>query len=359
MATHWDERVRWEPSPSLCPAEIRTAAGSVRVRQGHFFDGAAAGVEVIEIDSGITRVVVLPTRGMGIWQLEASGKRFGWQSPVAGPVHPHWVPTWDPSGLGWLEGFDELLVRCGLESNGAPEHDEAGRLQYPLHGRVANLPAGQLAIAVDETTGGVTLSGEILESRLFFKRLRLRSALTVTAGKATVEIEDTITNERSAPATAQLLYHINVGAPVLGEGAEVVGDFHEVTPKDEQAAKELEAWTQIGPPQAGYAERVYFTKPAVDAAGQAAAMLRAADQASGLGVTFDSQTLPHFVVWKNTGAESDGYVVGLEPATNLPNPRSVETEAGRVIQLAPQETSRFRVQLHPLTSRAAVEAFGR
>ena len=106
MATHWDERVRWEAAPSLCPSEIRTAVGSVRVRQGQFFDGAAAGVDVIELDSGATRVVVLPTRGMGIWKLESSGARFGWQSPVAGPVHPQWVPTWDPSGVGWLEGFD-------------------------------------------------------------------------------------------------------------------------------------------------------------------------------------------------------------------------------------------------------------
>src|SRR6056297_2079826 len=262
-------RVTWETEPSLGPSEYHSEHGTMRVLRGHFKHGLAAGVEVILLDTGAVRLLVLPTRGMGIWRIEAGGQMFGWRSPVAGPVHPALVPVFDPSGLGWLEGFDELLVRCGLESNGAPEHDEAGRLQYPLHGRVANLPAGQLAIAVDETTGGVTLSGEILESRLFFKRLRLRSALTVTAGKATVEIEDTITNERSAPATAQLLYHINVGAPVLGEGAEVVGDFHEVTPKDEQAAKELEAWTQIGPPQAGYAERVYFTKPAVDAAGQA------------------------------------------------------------------------------------------
>ena len=36
----------------------------------------------------------------------------------------------EPSGLGWLDGFDELLVRCGLESNGAPEFDADGRVVY-------------------------------------------------------------------------------------------------------------------------------------------------------------------------------------------------------------------------------------
>ena len=49
----------------------------------------------------------------------------------------------EPSGLGWLDGFDELLVRCGLESNGAPEFNPNGSLRYPLHGKIANMPGPQ------------------------------------------------------------------------------------------------------------------------------------------------------------------------------------------------------------------------
>ena len=39
-----------------------------------------------------------------------------------------WVPLTEPSGLGWLSGFDELMVRCGLESNGAPDFDDSGQM---------------------------------------------------------------------------------------------------------------------------------------------------------------------------------------------------------------------------------------
>ena len=60
---------------------------------------------------------------------------------MRGPVHPKFVPLAEPSGVGWLDGFDELLCRCGLVSNGAPEFDERGQLRYGLHGRIANLPA--------------------------------------------------------------------------------------------------------------------------------------------------------------------------------------------------------------------------
>jgi hypothetical protein len=51
-----------------------------------------------------------------------------------------WFPSLIPPVSGWLEGFDELLVRCGLQSNGAPQFTPQGQLQYPLHGRIANLP---------------------------------------------------------------------------------------------------------------------------------------------------------------------------------------------------------------------------
>ena len=82
--------------------------------------GLSDGVDWLEVDNGRLRTVLLPTRGMGIWKAWLGDWEIGWKSPVRGPVHPKYVPIADPSGLGWLDGFDELLCRCGLSSNGAP-----------------------------------------------------------------------------------------------------------------------------------------------------------------------------------------------------------------------------------------------
>ncbi|WP_153556373.1 aldose 1-epimerase family protein [Roseimaritima sediminicola] len=352
-------RVVWEREPSLCATECQTARGTIRVRRGRFTEGASAGVELVEIDTGAVRVIVLPTRGMGVWQVEAGGKRFGWDSPVRGPVHPALVPVFDPSGIGWLEGFDELLVRCGLESNGAPQWNEAGQLQYPLHGRIANLPAGDLHVHVDAEAGTLSLEGAVTEARLFVKRLELRSRITVTAGEAAIEIEDTVTNGLSRPATAQMLYHVNLGPPVLGEGAEVVVASKEVQGKDDQSNAELDRWQNIGKPESGYAERVYFVTPRCVEDHWSAAMLRSGDRQLGWGVEYDTQTLPHLVVWKNPAALADGYVVGIEPAANLPNTRDEEAAAGRLINLAAGGKAVFRLRLHPLVGSAAVERFGK
>ena len=75
--------------------------------------GRSAGVEMVTVDNGSLAIHLLPTRGMSLWKAFHEGMDIGWTSPTRGPVHPNYVPLAEPSGLGWLEGFDELLVRCG------------------------------------------------------------------------------------------------------------------------------------------------------------------------------------------------------------------------------------------------------
>ncbi|MCE2783460.1 MAG: aldose 1-epimerase family protein [Pirellula sp.] len=93
--------------------EIQLPDGTVRFDWSSWNSGKSLGMQCLTIDTPAMRTVVLPMRGMGIWKSWVQGIEFGWQSPVAGPVHPALVPVADPSGIGWLEGFDELLVRCG------------------------------------------------------------------------------------------------------------------------------------------------------------------------------------------------------------------------------------------------------
>ena len=347
------QSVDWDDNSPLS-ISFETPSGKIQTRYGRFVGGRADGVEIVRIDTGAVVVHVLPTRGMGIWNIESESVRFGWHSPVDGPVHPALVPVHDPGGLGWLEGFDELLVRCGLESNGAPEHDDAGRLVYPLHGRIANLPADGLQIEYDEVSGRLELIGNLRESRLFFSNFRLQSRLRVHAGSPIVEILDDVTNERATPATMQMLYHVNVGAPVLQKGSKLVMPVEELAPKDKLSANEIDTWNEFSEPQIGYSERVYFAKLRGDESNLATAMLQNADATRALAVTFATKTLPRFIVWKNTAAEADGYVTGLEPATNFPNNRSFENSQDRVVEIQPEQTICFRVTLNPLTDAESI-----
>ena len=64
--------------------------------------------------------------------------------------------------------------------------------------------------------------------------------------------------------------------------------------------------------------------------------------------------LPAFTLWKNTGGLRSGYVTGLEPATNYPNPRPFEQARQRVITLPPDGTYDVETILEVLDTEEAV-----
>ena len=302
--------------------------------------GRREGVEAAEVDNGRLRLVLLPQRGMGIWKAWLDGVELGWRSPVPGPVHPAFVPLDDPSGLGWLEGFDELLCRCGLQSNGAPDFDDKGRLLYPLHGRIANLPAEEMQCRWDDHTGALSVTGDVHEVRFHHQHLRLRSTLTVRPGEGGFAIHDEVTNLSGWPATMQLLYHYNLGPPVLGAGASVIAPIMELSPRNRRAAEGIDRWDLYDAP-AATTEQVYFASMHAQPDGRTMALLKSADGALGASVHWNRSQLPCFTLWKNTNTLDDGYVTGLEPGTNFPNPRTFEAECGRTVALVPGETRSF------------------
>lgn len=334
--------------------ELGGAAASCSVRLRTLRGGLRDGVRLLEIESGPLRVAILPDRGMSIWKMWHGETEIGWPSPIRGPVHPRFVDVGEPSGLGFLDGFDEMLVRCGLVSNGAPEFDEFGRLQYPLHGRVANLPTHQLSVAVNEETGDIAVTGIVGECRFHFEKLRLTSKLVLGAGESNVLVTDTIENLSGNPAEAQLLYHINFGAPIHGPGSQIVAPVKTIVPRNAHAAAELDAWDKFGPAEAGSEERCYYFELLADDEGDCPALLKGPDGSRGVSVKFDKKTLPYFTLWKNTPPLADGYVTGLEPGTNFPNPRSFEGEHGRVVRLEPGEQAHFHLSINVLPDAAQV-----
>lgn len=325
--------------------------------------GLSEGVDVVTIDNGALSFSVLPTRGMGIWKGEFRGIPIGWKSPVERPVNPAFVPVDSQNGLGWLRGFNELVCRCGLTSNGPPGDDPDGsplENPLPLHGRIANLPAHRVELVIDDDgPGTITLVGVVDEANVFGSNLRLMSSISTIAGSADLTIRDVVTNRSSRPAESQLLYHINVGPPFLAAGSKLVTPATEIVPRDQRAAEGADAWDTCGAAETGYAEQVYFAKPLANERGESFALLRNAGGDKGVSVHFKTDRLPCLSMWKNTAATEDGYVVGLEPATNFPNPRAFERSQGRVVTLGPGESyeTSVRIAVHDhLENVAAIEA---
>lgn len=327
---------------------IGRAEGEWNVRMHRMQGGLSDGVDVIQLNNGCTKLAIMPTRGMGIWKGSVAGIPLEWNSPVERPVHPAFVDQMRRGGIGWLDGFNEIVCRCGLGWNGAPGTDPASDQFLPLHGRVANLAAHEVRVEVSDD-GAITIIGIVDEASLFGGKLRLTSKLTTHIGSNTFEISDTIQNLGSAAAEVEMLYHCNFGKPFLGDGATFHMAAKEVAPRDARAAEDVDSWTTYRAPTPGYAEQCYFVKPVSDADGRALAVLCDADKSKAISLRFDVETLSWFTLWKNTQADEDGYCTGFEPGSSLPNLKSFEREQGRVISLAAQEcvTFDFAVSVTP------------
>ncbi len=341
---------------SLGPDHVGGSARGYSVIKRTLRGGRRDGVDVVEVDNGRLRFVAVPTRGMGIWRASCGDVQLGWKSPVKGPVHPAFVPMWEPSGLGWISGFDELLARCGLESNGAPEFLPSGVLRYPLHGHIANIPAHKVEVSIDGDSGEIALTGVVEDARLFSNKLRMTTTIRTRAGSSAMTVSDEITNISAEPGELELLYHINFGVPLLTPGAKVVLPVKKAAPRDVVAAANVPEWNVYGPETPGLGEACFFFDLLADDAGRTRALLRSAAGNQGVSVMFNKGQLPYFTLWKNRQAAADGYVTGLEPGVNFPNRKSFEKEKGRVVALAPGETRRFDVTIEAHADAASVAA---
>ncbi|HUY89717.1 MAG TPA: aldose 1-epimerase family protein [Pirellulales bacterium] len=338
----------------LGPADA-PGAKDFSLRKRTLRGGLRDGLDVVEIDNGCLRFSVLPGRGMGLWRVWRGELEVGWPSPVKGPVHPKFVPTDEASGIGWLSGFDELLCRCGLEYNGAPEWSADGRLKHPLHGRIANLPAHYVEVAIDAEAGELSLTGIVDEARLFGNKLRLKSTVRTKFGEPKLTVIDEIENAWETPADLELLYHINVGPPLAMRGSRFSAPIETMAPRNDYSARDLETWQSYPPPQPGGTETVLYCELAASADGRTGVLLADGDGAQGLSLSFSRRQFPYFCLWKNPQPYRDGYCTGLEPCINFPNPKSFEQARGRVAKLEPGETRRFEIELEVHDGAASVE----
>lgn len=330
--------------------------------------GLTDGVDVVEVDNGALSYTVVPTRGMGIWRGRYRGWLVGWNSPVKGPVHPKFVNLDANGGIGWLAGFDEWIVRCGLDSNGAPGKDtivdnqgNKREVTLPLHGRIANLPAHRVSVRVNlDPPHEIEVMGEVDESMLFFPQLRLATCIRTVPNSNKLELADVITNLRSQPAEFELLYHCNFGRPLMGPGARMLAPIRSVAPRDAHAAKHMETFADYPSPHPGVTESVYFFDLLSESKhDHTLAALVNPKENKACAIRWRRSQLPWFTLWKNPGAESDGYVTGLEPATNLPNPRQFERERKRVPKLPPGGQHRTHLMFEILDNKPAIDAIAK
>jgi hypothetical protein len=325
---------------------------SVTVRTLH--GGRQEGVSVIEIDNGTMKLSVVPTRGMNVLQASVGDVRMGWDSPVKEIVNPAFIELNGRGGLGWLEGFNELVTRCGYEWVGHPGVDKGELLT--LHGRAANIPASKVTLQIDEQPPyAIRLKGELKEQAFKKVDFSVQTELVTEPGSASFALNDTLTNNGDYPKEYQALYHSNFSTPFLEQGARFEAPVKQVSPFNEKARGDLGDWQTYRAPTADYDETVYNVVPYADAQGKTVTVLHNKAGSLGVAVGFDTRQLPVFSLWKNTDTKGQGYVTGLEPGTSFSYNRRFQRPLGLVPTIAPKEQRQFQISYSLLADKTAVD----
>jgi hypothetical protein len=307
-----------------------------RVDSYEMTNGPGSGTKRIRmVTGGGLDIEFLPDRALDIGHVTFRGVPLAWVSAVDF-VSPH---SYDTEGTEWLRSFGGgLLATCGLDTFGPPSTDSG--VLYPMHGRVGAVPATVLeASLIDDV---LTVRGEVRQAKVFSENLVLRRTYRAHLGGSTLHISDTVTNESATPAGHMMLYHFNLGWPLLDEKATLDIPHQSVTPRDEPAIAGLDTWSVIEPPQQGFAERVYFHH---SVPGQGKATIDNPEINMRAELSFNTDTLPGLFQWKM--ADFGHFVMGLEPA-NTPHVHGRKTASDEKLLpvLQPGESVDYEVTLY-------------
>lgn len=319
--------------------------------------GRERGVRGFELATGTGfQVTVLADRALDVTRATFRGRSLSYLTPT-GQSHPAY---YEPSGLGWLRTFSGgLVATCGMRNVGTGCLDEGEELG--LHGRVGTLPMEELGYWGEwkDDEYWMFLKGTLTEGVIFGNPLRLTRLISARLGDSSISIDDCVENIGGQPSPLMMLYHCNLGFPVLGPSARLVTNSLKVSPRDETAAAGLDRYAEFQPPTAGYAEQCFYHDMAADNDGNVHAALVNRELDDGLGVflRYHRKTLPCFIQWKMMGYGT--YALGLEPANALVSGRASEREAGRLSMLQPGEKRRFHLEIGALDGVAAIEEFER
>lgn len=293
--------------------------------------GKGDGMRLLQLRNAAgLEMTISADRCADISRLIFKGDNMGYFS-ANGYVSPAY---YEEKGLGFLKSFTAgFLTTCGLTAVGSPCTDEGEEL--PLHGTIGNTPCER--IWWDEDEENIYIHAIINDSGVFARKLYMKRVITVskTAGKFT--ITDTVENQGEAESPIMILYHMNMGYPLLSENSIVDIPSVEVAPRNDHAAQDLDTWHKMLPPTPGFEEQCYFHR----FADEGRASIYNPDINKGLDITFDPQNLDYFTEWKMMGYRD--YVLGLEPGNCHPDGRDVMRQQGKLKFLKPGESVTYEV----------------
>jgi len=307
------------------------------IRSSVLNEGLSSGVKVLDVKNGGLSFTVLPDRCLDLVNLSFNGQNCSYYSKT-GIVNP----TYNADNHNFFRTFTAgFLTTCGLRNVGNPVED--GGEYFGIHGRIANLPAEKVSTSVDVEDGVpvLTIKGTVREVAFFGENLRLTRTIRCKYGENRIYISNEVQNLGFRDEELMLLFHFNIGYPLLDENTRFLSKTLKLTPRDPEAEKGVDTYSYMQKPTPDYAEQVFYHDLDTDKKGNCKVAMVNEKLGIGLSLTFNKKELPMFVQWKQMGQGE--YVAAMEPSNCYVGGRKDPRNKGKIDVLHSMEIRKFDV----------------
>ncbi|PRD44755.1 hypothetical protein C5748_04990 [Phyllobacterium phragmitis] len=177
------------------------------------------------------------------------------------------------------------------------------------------------------------------------------------AGANEIRLHDRVVNRGFYRTPHMYCYHINVGYPVLADGARYLAPISDVVwaaHAGDSYKKQDTGYRTMPPPQMRFHEQVWQHEMAADRNGEVPVALVNDRLGIGFEVVTRKDQFPCMYEWQNFQAGQ--YALGLEPSTNHVLGHGAARERGELICLEHGEERRYDTTMRILPDDAAITA---
>jgi hypothetical protein len=250
-------------------------------------------------------------------------------------------------------GLDHTLLG-GVDSAEQFHQDVVPEVEYGLMGRIGMLPA-RLVSYGEQWHGDECLlfaEGVVRQAAVFTEAMELHRRIEVTAGTSALRIFDRVVNVGFDTTSHMLLYHVNIGYPVLDQGARLLIAAPPGVPTGDYPPEDYRV---MAGPRPQCREQCYEHTVSAEPDGTAPVAL--VNDTLGLGVyqLYDRRAMPFHTLWRMMGEGT--YAVALEPTTNRDAGRFDATQRGELQWLEPGAERSYRLEVGVLQGAEQISAF--
>lgn len=282
---------------------VARPSGVASVRE--LLDPLPAGVgRVVDVRvMGGIDVELLPDRGLDVGAAWYHGTPLSWTSPVR-----RGTPLDAPRGGDWVDRFrGGLVTTCGTDNIG-PATADAG-----MHGRHSHLPATDVRYerVRDEDATVVRVTGTVEDVTMFGRRVIVSRTVETRTDSPLLVLRDVVENTGSMPVLLPLLYHVNLGAPLVVPGSRVRSGAQQVSARE--PVEHVPDASTLPEPGDGSPEAVFEHRLLPLNDGVASVIVASPSWDVAAVVSWTSATLPRLYQW--VWPTRRGWALAVEPSS--------------------------------------------